>query len=135
MKYYGKITDPKDLVTKEWVENNTATDIDPATIGAVKIAGDTMTGELVAPSVKTQGTTLPGFTSINSTTGTKMYCGVETEQPIHGIYSYVQNRWIINGDSSNIYVGGNLYHQIYYGTTDPDASLGAEGDVYFKYTE
>lgn len=56
MKYYGKITDPKDLVTKEWVENNTATDIEIAdgSITRNKLALDALIQPVV--DISTNGT-------------------------------------------------------------------------------
>ena len=38
MKYLGKITDPKDLVTKEYVDNHSSADAIPASLGTA--AGD-----------------------------------------------------------------------------------------------
>ena len=136
--------------------------ITPANIGALPLAGGTVTGQIAkvaggssfvggrntATIRNTDVTADQAFFPITSsktpsgsyemgTLGESMFFSYITDEN----YDADQNTFTLTELTKDgiikcvgLYVNGQPYHQTYSGTSIPATSLGNDGDVYFKYT-
>lgn len=126
MRYLGKISDPKDLVTKEYVDSSSSGSSalvglsagfvkadgngglsSVATIGTANIADDAITADKL------------GDASVNSAAIAKQ---AVTAAKIGADVTY-----------STIGLTLNQVRAIYIGTATPSNSTGKDGDIYIKY--
>ena len=117
MKYYGSQTNNDDIVTKKYVDDTIASDLDDY----VAKSGSTMTGALKVTAPMVASATADGSITIEhgtasndamlitrrTDTGTSMGVGVGTGGTNHGIYSHTLGKWMIYGTSSAVMVNGN----------------------------
>ena len=136
MRYLGKISDPKDLVTKEYVDN--------ASSGGSAIAG------LSAGFVKSDGN--GGLSSV-ATIGTANIANkaVTTEKIAEGAVTWnkiadgeittqklaegtvTANKLANNIPYTKFGLSADQVRGIYIGTETPSNTLGNNGDIYIKY--
>lgn len=136
MRYLGKISDPKDLVTKEYVDN--------ASSGGSAIAG------LSAGFVKSDGN--GGLSSVATVdTASIANKAVTTEKIAEGAVTWdkiadgsITTQKIAEGTVTANKLDNNIPYTkfglsadqvrgIYIGTETPSNTLGNNGDIYIKY--
>lgn len=111
-------------------------EITPANIGALSLTGGTMTGAIKSTANDNYPLNCVRAGAVGlrvQNTSANKIASLEASSSYTGIYMGHVGKWLINHDGSNVNIMGNPYHQTYYGTTSPDASLGVNGDIYIKY--
>ena len=126
MRYLGKISDPKDLVTKEYVDNASSggSDISGLSAGFVKADGNgglSSVATVDTASIADDAVTADklGDGSVNSAAIAKQ---AVTAAKIGPDVTY-----------STIGLTLNQVRNIYIGTNAPSNSTGKDGDIYIKY--
>lgn len=126
MRYLGKISDPKDLVTKEYVDNASSggSDISGLSAGFVKADGNgglSSVATVDTASIADDAITADklGDGSVNSMAIAEQ---AVTAAKIGPDVTY-----------STIGLTLNQVRNIYIGTDTPSNSIGNDGDIYIKY--
>ena len=116
MRYLGKISDPKDLVTKEYVDGSSS--------GSSALVG------LSAGFVKADGS--GGLSSV-ATIGTANIANkaVTTEKIVQA--AVTADKLANNIPYTKFGLASNQVRGIYIGTETPSNTLGNNGDIYIKY--
>ena len=136
MRYLGKISDPKDLVTKEYVDNSSSGGSaiaglsagfvkadgngglsSVATIGTASIANDAITADKL------------GDASVNSAAIANK--AVTTEKIVEG--AVTADKLANNIPYTKFGLSADQVRGIYIGTATPSNTLGNNGDIYIKY--
>lgn len=126
MRYLGKISDPKDLVTKEYVDNASSGGSAIAGLSAGFVKADGSGGLFSVATVDTASIADDAITadklgdaSVNSAAIAKQ---AVTAAKIGADVTY-----------STIGLTLNQVRAIYIGTATPSNSTGKDGDIYIKY--
>ena len=126
MRYLGKISDPKDLVTKEYVDNASSGGSAIAGLSAGFVKSDGNGGLSSVATVDTASIADDAITadklgdaSVNSAAIAKQ---AVTAAKIGADVTY-----------STIGLTLNQVRNIYIGTDTPSNSIGNDGDIYIKY--
>ena len=93
--------------------------------GFVKKTGDTMTGILNSEADSSD----IGFFAKRTDTNVRVMFGVGSTGTRHGVYSYPQQKWLIHGEGSEIYIGGQKFSDINKATTISGALSGAASSL------
>ena len=133
MRYLGKISDPKDLVTKEYVDNASSggSAISGLSAGFVKADGNGGLSSIATVPVANGGT---GATTAadDAITADKLGDGSVNSM---AIAEQAVTAAKIGPDVTYSTIGLTLnqVRNIYIGTNTPSNSLGNDGDIYIKY--
>lgn len=128
----------KGAVTAEKIADGAIT---PVSIGALPLAGGTMTGIMKNTYELNSGVEIThsneaadcgiSINKASSNHGGAMFIGVGISGKV-GIYDSTLGKWIFHTEGTNIFIDGSLYRHIYVGTAEP--SGGSDGDVYIRYS-
>lgn len=146
MRYLGKISDPKDLVTKEYVDNASSGGSaiaglsagfvksdgngglsSVATIGTANIANKAVTTEKIA----TGAVTGDQITDGSITTSKIQQNTITTEKIVQA--AVTADKLANNIPYTKFGLASNQVRGIYIGTETPSNTLGNNGDIYIKY--
>lgn len=115
--------------------------ITPENIGALPLAGGTVTGKIKNTYASGIGVEITHASEIDcgidiskttSSNGGSMFIGVGGSGKT-GIFSYTLDKWIFHADGTNIFIDGLLYRHIYVGTGETPPSTWQPGDIYLQY--
>lgn len=113
--------------------------ITPENIGALPIAGGTVTGQINSENVnynfnaQNTGAVNTGLRVTNESTGVSAFLGIGSSGKAHGIYSDALGYWAFCVENGKIYIDNREYRAIYIGTSDTPPSNWKPGDIYFQY--
>ena len=116
--------------------------ITPASIGALPLAGGTMTGKMQNTYELDSGVEIThanedadcgiSINKASSNKGGAMFIGVGISGKV-GIYDSTLEKWIFHTEGTNIFIDGLLYRHIYVGTSATPPSTWKPGDIYLQY--
>ena len=136
MRYLGKISDPKDLVTKEYVDNASSGDSAIAGLSAGFIKADGNGGLSSIATIDTASIADDAITadklgdvSVNSAAIANK--AVTTEKIVGG--AVTADKLANNIPYTKFGLSADQVRGIYIGTATPSNTLGNNGDIYIKY--
>ena len=136
MRYLGKISDPKDLVTKEYVDNASSggSAISGLSAGFVKADGNgglSSVATVDTASIADDAVTADklGDGSVNSAAIANK--AVTTEKIVGG--AVTADKLANNIPYTKFGLSADQVRGIYIGTATPSNTLGNNGDIYIKY--
>ena len=136
MRYLGKISDPKDLVTKEYVDNTSSggSAISGLSAGFVKADGNgglSSIATIDTASIADDAITADklGDGSVNSAAIANK--AVTTEKIVGG--AVTTDKLANNIPYTKFGLSADQVRGIYIGTGTPSNTLGNNGDIYIKY--
>ena len=116
--------------------------ITPASIGALPLAGGTMTGKMQNTYELDSGVEIThanedadcgiSINKASSNKGGAMFIGVGISGKV-GIYDRTLKKWIFHTEGTNIFIDDLLYRHIYVGTSATPPSDWRPGDIYLQY--
>ena len=116
--------------------------ITPANIGALPLAGGTMTGKMQNTYELDSGVEIThanedadcgiSINKASSDKGGAMFIGVGISGKV-GIYDSTLKKWIFHTEGTNIFIDGLLYRHIYVGTGETPPTDWKHGDIYLQY--
>ena len=126
MRYLGKISDPKDLVTKEYVDNASSGGSAIAGLSAGFVKADGSGGLSSVATVDTASIADDAITADKLEDGSVSSAAI-AEQAVTAAK--------IGPDVTYSTIGLTLnqVRNIYIGTATPSDSMGNDGDIYIKY--
>lgn len=136
MRYLGKISDPKDLVTKEYVDNASSGGSAIAGLSAGFVKADGNGGLSSVATVDTASIADDAITadklgdgSVNSAAIANK--AVTTEKIVGG--AVTADKLANNIPYTKFGLSADQVRGIYIGTATPSNTLGNNGDIYIKY--
>lgn len=116
--------------------------ITPENIGALPLAGGTMTGKMQNTYELDSGVEIThanedadcgiSINKASSNKGGAMFIGVGISGKV-GIYDSTLEKWIFHTEGTNIFIDGLPYRHIYVGTSATPPSTWKPGDIYLQY--
>lgn len=146
MRYLGKISDPKDLVTKEYVDNASSggSAISGLSAGFVKADGNgglssvatVDTASIAEKAVTTEKIATGAVTGNQITDGSITTSKIQqntitTEKIVGG--AVTADKLASNIPYTKFGLSADQVRNIYIGTATPSNTLGNNGDIYIKY--
>lgn len=136
MRYLGKISDPKDLVTKEYVDNTSSGGSAIAGLSAGFVKADGNGGLSSIATIDTASIADDAITadklgdgSVNSAAIANK--AVTTEKIVGG--AVTADKLANNIPYTKFGLSADQVRNIYIGTATPSNSTGNNGDIYIKY--